>query len=61
MPIYEYRCRDCHHEFELLVRLGASPPRGCPKCGRSQVERKLSSFARGHRSETGVSCSSEHG
>ena len=41
MPIFEYRCSDCEHEFELLV-LGASSPGRCPSCGGEQLERLLS-------------------
>ena len=44
MPIYEYACKKCGHEFEELVRAGEQPP--CPKCGEARkVERKLSTFA----------------
>lgn len=37
MPIYEYRCLSCGHEFEELVRLGETPP--CPACGKEEHER----------------------
>jgi putative FmdB family regulatory protein len=40
MPIYEYKCGKCAHEFELLVR-GTMVPK-CEKCGSDQVERLLS-------------------
>ncbi len=40
MPIYEYTCKCCGHEFEELVR-GAEQP-GCPSCGQQSVERRLS-------------------
>ncbi|MBS14640.1 MAG: FmdB family transcriptional regulator [Gemmatimonadetes bacterium] len=43
MPIYEYSCRACEHGFEALV--SASRPASCPKCGSSQLEKKLSAFA----------------
>lgn len=41
MPIFEYRCADCGHEFELLV-LKTSDPARCPACGRVNVEKLLS-------------------
>ena len=41
MPIYEYRCGDCGHEFEKLVKLGASPP-PCPTCEGSDVTKRVS-------------------
>lgn len=40
MPIYEYRCEKCSHEFELLVRKGTEP--ACDKCGSEKIERLLS-------------------
>jgi putative FmdB family regulatory protein len=40
MPIYEYVCRKCHHEFEVLVR-GSERPQ-CPKCGDQKLDKLLS-------------------
>jgi putative FmdB family regulatory protein len=40
MPIYEYACGGCGHEFEKLVRRDAAPP--CPACGAVNVERLFS-------------------
>lgn len=40
MPIYEYRCTACRHEFEELVRIGDTPP--CPSCGSLELERRRS-------------------
>jgi putative FmdB family regulatory protein len=44
MPIYEYRCRDCEHDFERLVPSMSSPPPPCPSCGAEEVKRRLSLF-----------------
>jgi len=41
MPIFEYRCGDCAHEFELLVLKGSGPAR-CPACNGEKVEKLLS-------------------
>lgn len=43
MPIYEYSCNRCKHEFETLVR-GSEVP-GCPKCESTALEKKMSVFA----------------
>jgi len=43
MPLYEYVCRACGHEFEALVRGGNVPP--CPACKSPNLERLLSHFA----------------
>jgi len=44
MPLYDYLCRACGHEFEALVRAGASPSE-CPECHGRDLERQLSTFA----------------
>ncbi|MFQ5893020.1 MAG: zinc ribbon domain-containing protein [Nitrospinota bacterium] len=48
MPIYEFTCPGCGHEFEKLV-LRASRLRrvACPSCGAGEVERRLSLFGVG--------------
>ena len=43
MPIYEYACRKCGHEFETLVRSSTVPD--CPSCRSTELEKKLSVFA----------------
>jgi putative FmdB family regulatory protein len=40
MPIYEYACQDCQHEFEALVRSSTVPE--CPQCHSTQLAKKLS-------------------
>jgi putative FmdB family regulatory protein len=43
MPIYEYECRGCGHQFELLVLKGTVP--ACPLCQSAELERTISAFA----------------
>jgi putative FmdB family regulatory protein len=43
MPLYDYRCRACRHEFEALVRPPALP--ACPSCASADLERLLSGFS----------------
>jgi putative FmdB family regulatory protein len=45
MPLYEFQCRNCQHEFEALVRPQDANPPACPSCGGRDLERLLSSFA----------------
>ena len=40
MPIFEYSCTSCRHEFETLVRTGDTP--ACPKCGGAELTKLLS-------------------
>ncbi len=41
MPIYEYKCRSCGHEFEYLL-LSSSPAARCPACGTQDLEQLIS-------------------
>ncbi len=43
MPIFEYECRACHHEFEILVLKDTVP--ACPSCQGQDLERLLSGFS----------------
>jgi putative FmdB family regulatory protein len=48
MPLYEYRCRDCDHRFEVLQRVGdTGDGLLCPACGAREPARQLSTFAAG--------------
>jgi putative FmdB family regulatory protein len=40
MPIYDYRCNSCRHEFEAFVR--GSKVVACPKCRGEDLERLMS-------------------
>ena len=40
MPLFDYRCRSCDHEFEALVRGDDLP--ACPSCEGTDLERLLS-------------------
>jgi putative FmdB family regulatory protein len=41
VPIFEYACRGCGHQFEALVRSTSAAP-ACPECKSSDLERLLS-------------------
>ena len=57
MPIYEYQCADCGHEFETLLR-ASSPAPACPGCGGVELQKKISRFAAASRSAFGAVSSS---
>ena len=44
MPIYDYRCGGCRHEFEKLVRSEEAVV--CPQCQGTTLERLISLTAR---------------
>jgi len=43
MPIFEYICKECQHQFEALV-YGKEKAK-CPKCHATRLEPQLSVFA----------------
>ncbi|WP_462324531.1 FmdB family zinc ribbon protein [Desulfoplanes sp.] len=42
MPIYEFECAQCKHQFEEVV-LAQDEPVTCPECGSQEVKKLLSS------------------
>ena len=42
MPIYEYRCPDCGHQFEAIQKMSDDPIRVCPECKGEQVKKLIS-------------------
>jgi putative FmdB family regulatory protein len=42
MPIYEYRCDDCGHEFETIQKISEDPLKECPACQQSALVKKIS-------------------
>jgi len=45
MPIYEYRCKTCEHEFAHLHPRYSSPAPPCPECGATELRKLLSTFS----------------
>lgn len=42
MPIYEYRCDNCSHEFETIQKLSEQPLKTCPACAQETLRKKVS-------------------
>lgn len=62
MPIYEYRCQECGHTYEKLMRLGATEAPPCPACGSTGARRLISMVARTSAAgETASACGSSGG
>jgi len=53
MPIFEYVCKSCRHAFEALVQ-GTGKPK-CPACGGGRLDKQLSVFATGGKSDSAMS------
>lgn len=58
MPIYEYACGCCGHEFELFVRsLTARDGSACPHCQSEEIDKRFSTFAATTRANGGPAMS----
>ena len=46
MPVYEFICHKCDHNFSLVISISEYEKRKftCPKCKSDKVKRQLSSF-----------------
>jgi len=53
MPIFEYVCKECDHEFEALV-FGEQKAQ-CPKCHSKKLAPQLSVFAVAAKGPSGAS------
>ena len=42
MPVYEYQCKGCGHEFEREQRISDPPIKKCPSCGALKARRQIS-------------------
>ncbi|MBL3589870.1 MAG: zinc ribbon domain-containing protein [gamma proteobacterium endosymbiont of Lamellibrachia anaximandri] len=42
MPIYEYRCDSCGHEFEALQKMSDAPLTECSECGKPELKKLIS-------------------
>lgn len=42
MPIYEYVCNECGHDFDALQKMSDAPLRDCPACEKSALKKIIS-------------------
>ena len=45
MPTYDYRCKNCHHEFELFQSMSAGVKKKRPECKKMTLERLIGTGA----------------
>ena len=42
MPIYEYQCKSCGHELEVIQKISEEPLKFCPECGKPDLNKLVS-------------------
>lgn len=42
MPIYEYTCKACGHETEIMHKISDPAPKKCPECGKPKLVKQMS-------------------
>ena len=42
MPIYEYKCNNCGHEYEIIQKISEDPDKKCPNCSKLEAVRLVS-------------------
>jgi len=42
MPIYEYVCKACGHEAEIMHKISDPAPKKCPECGKPKLAKQMS-------------------
>ena len=42
MPIYDYKCSNCGHQFELIQKFSDQPAEICPQCSQKSVQKLVS-------------------
>lgn len=42
MPFYEYQCKACGAQVEVLQKITDAPLKKCPECGRNQLTKLVS-------------------
>jgi putative FmdB family regulatory protein len=42
MPIYEYQCQACKHEFEAIQKMSDDKLTDCPECHKPELKKLIS-------------------
>ena len=45
MPFYEYQCKQCGFEIEVLQKISDAPLKKCEQCGKSTMKKLVSAAA----------------
>ncbi|NPV44469.1 FmdB family zinc ribbon protein [Koleobacter methoxysyntrophicus] len=52
MPIYDFKCKDCGHEFSTLTSHRNRDAVKCPECNSKNIKQEFKPFAIGSNSST---------
>lgn len=52
MPVYDFRCPSCGHEFSVRLSIKEEHPTSCPECAHEPIKQVLQSVAM--RTATGL-------
>mgnify|MGYP001066138142 CR=1 FL=1 len=53
MPIFDYTCRDCGKNFDIMISNNKKDQVRCPECASKNVKQKLSVFNTGAKPSVG--------
>lgn len=42
MPIFDYQCQACGHEFETIQKISDDALTDCPQCGKPELKKMVS-------------------
>ncbi len=45
MPIFEYTCLECKHDFDVLIKVHDKDKVKCPSCNSESVKQQFSIFS----------------
>lgn len=43
MPIYEYQCESCGHQFDIIQKVSDDKLKICPKCNEPKLKKLVTS------------------
>jgi len=41
MPIYEYKCKECNHQFDIMQKMADEVLTDCPECNKSALKKQI--------------------
>ena len=44
MPIFDFKCRQCGHKFDVMIPASEKNKVGCPQCGAANPTQLLAPF-----------------